>query len=352
MLRDLSSSSWSMIAVLSALFGYLLAWFRSKHQLALEVLALRHQIGVLKRQARKPILRAWDRCFWATLRRTWDGWRAVLILWAPETVIGWHRAGFRLFWRWRSGGRVGRPAVDRDVIQLIRRMWAANPTWGSPRIRDELAKLGVHVSTATIRKYRPSSGGRRSQSWRTFLGNHGAAIAAMDFFVVPTATFRLLYVLIVVTHHRRRIVHFSTTESPTAEWTAQQVVNAFPYDRAPKYLLRDRDSIYGDVFVRRVERMGIKQKLIAPRCPWQNPYAERLIGSIRRKCLDRVVVFSEQHLREVLQAYVEYYENVRPHRSLEHDSPIPRAVEPPEQGKVVELPLVGGLHHRYARRAA
>jgi len=231
-------------------------------------------------------------------------------------------------------------------------MWAANPTWGSPRIRDELEKLGVHVSTATIRKYRPSSGGRRSQSWRTFLRNHGAAIAAMDFFVVPTATFRLLYVLIVVTHHRRRIVHFSTTESPTAEWTAQQVVNAFPYDRAPKYLLRDRDSIYGDVFVRRVERMGIKQKLIAPRCPWQNPYAERLIGSIRRKCLDRVVVFSEQHLREVLQAYVEYYENVRPHRSLEHDSPIPRAVEPPEQGKVVELPLVGGLHHRYARRAA
>ena len=174
----------------------------------------------------------------------------------------------------------------------------------------------------------------------------------MDFFVVPTATFRLLYVLIVVTHHRRRIVHFSTTESPTAEWTAQQVVNAFPYDTAPKYLLRDRDSIYGDVFVRRVERMGIEQKLIAPRCPWQNPYAERLIGSIRRECLDRVVVFSEQHLREVFQAYVEYCENVRPHRSLEHDSPIPRAVEPPEQGKVVELPLVGGLHHRYARRAA
>ena len=341
-----------MFSVVSALLGYPLAWFRSKHQLALEVLALRHQIGVLKRQGHRPILHAWDRCFWAMLRRTWDGWRAALIIFAPETVLAWHRAGFRLFWRWRSGVRVGRPAVDRDVIQLIRRMWTANPTWGSPRIRDELAKLGVAVSTATIRKYRPKCGGQRSQGWRTFLRNHATAIAAMDFFVVPTATFRLLYVLIVVRHERRRIVHFNISESPTAAWTAQQVVNAFPYDTAPKYLLRDRDSIYGEVFVRRVEGMGIKQKLIAPRRPWQNPYAERLIGSIRRECLDRVVVFNEQHLRELLRAYVDYYQNVRPHRSLEHDSPIPRAVEPPEHGKVVELPLVGGLHHRYVRRAA
>ena len=286
------------------------------------------------------------------LRRTWDGWRAALIIFAPETVLAWHRAGFRLFWRWRSGVRVGRPAVDRDVIQLIRRMWTANPTWGSPRIRDELAKLGVAASTATIRKYRPKCGGQRSQGWRTFLRNHATAIAAMDFFVVPTATFRLLYVLIVVRHERRRIVHFNISERPTAAWTAQQVVNAFPYDTAPKYLLRDRDSIYGEAFVRRVEGMGIKQKLIAPRRPWQNPYAERVIGSIRRECLDRVVVFNEQHLRELLRAYVDYYQNVRPHRSLEHDSPIPRAVEPPEHGKVVELPLVGGLHHRYVRRAA
>jgi len=274
------------------------------------------------------------------------------MIFQPETLIGWQRAGFRMLWRWKSRHRRGRPRRDQELIQLIRRMWSANPTWGSPRIRDELAKLGLEVSTATIRKYRPKSRRRPSQSWWTFLQNHAGAMAAIDFFVVPTVTFRLLYVMIVISHERRKVVHFNITEAPTAEWAAQQVVNAFPFDTAPKYLLRDRDSIYGSVFVQRVEGMGIKQKLISPRSPWQNPYVERLIGSIRRECLDRVIVLNERQLRQILEPFFAYYHEVRPHRSLAHDSPIPRPVQSPDRGKVIAIPLVGGLHHQYLRQAA
>jgi transposase InsO family protein len=270
----------------------------------------------------------------------------------PETVIGWQRAGFRMFWRWKSRRRLGRPGKDPELKQLIGRMWAVNPNWGSPRIRDELAKLGLQASTAAIRKYRPRGRRQPSQSWWTFLQNHAAGIAAMDFYVVPTATARLFYVLVVMNHERRKIVHFNITDAPTAAWTAQQIINAFPYDTAPEYLLRDRDSIYGALFVQRVEGMGIKQKLISPRSPWQSPYVERLVGSIRRECLDRVIVFNERQLRQILDSYFEYYHKVRPHRSLSHDSPFPRPVEAPECGKVIEMPLVGGLHHHYLRRAA
>jgi transposase InsO family protein len=257
-----------------------------------------------------------------------------------------------MFWRWKSRPRSGRPSKDSALIQLIRRMWAGNPTWGSLRIRDELAKLGLEASTATIRKYRPKSRRPPSQSWRTFLQNHAGAIAAMDFFVVPTVTFRLLYVLVVITHERRKVIHFNITEAPTAEWTVQQVVNVFPYDTAPKYLLRDRDGIHCSVFVQRLEGMGIKQKLISPSSPWQNPYAERLVGSLRRECLDRVIVLNERQLRQTLECYFEYCHKVRPHRSLSHDSPIPRPVESPDRGKVIERPRVGGLHHHYLREAA
>jgi len=257
-----------------------------------------------------------------------------------------------MFWRWKSRQRGGRPRKDAVLIQLIRRMWAGNPTWGSPRIRDELAKLGLEASTATIRKYRPKTKRLLSQSWRTFLQNHAGAIAAMDFFVVPTVIFRLLYVLVAITHERRKVIHFNITEAPTAEWTAQQAVNAFPYDTTPEYLLRDRDRIYGSAFVQRVEGMGIKQKMISPRSPWQSPYVERLIGSIRRECLDRVIVLNKRQLRQMLGDYLDYYHQVRPHRSLDHDSPVPRPVESPDCGKVIELPLVGGLHHRYLQQAA
>lgn len=326
--------------------------FRPQQELALEVLALRHQITVLKRPRRKPKLRPWDRCFWLLLKAVWPNWKTSLMLFRPETGIGWERAGIRLFWRWKSSRRRGRPGKDPELIQLIRWMWVANPTWGSPRIRDELVKLGLEASTATIRKYRPKSRRPASQGWRTFLRNHAGAMAAMDFFVVPTVTCRLLYVLIVITHEPRKVIHFNITETPTAEWTAHQRLNAFPFDTAPNYLLRDRASIYGSAFVRRVEGMGIQQKLIAPRSPWQNPYVERRAGSIRRECLDRVIVFHEPQLQQILQSHCEYYHKIRPHRSLDHDSPVPRPVESAERGKVVELPLVGGLHHHYLRQAA
>src|SRR5664279_1512138 len=341
-----------MFEFLRVILIYPLSLLRPQHELAMEILALRHQITVLKRRRHRPKLHPWDRCLWMILKRVWPNWRTPLMIFRPETVIGWQRAGFRMFWRWKSRRRCERPAKDSELIQLIRRMWSVNPTWGSPRIRDELAKLGLQASTATIRNYRPKSRRPPSQSWRTFLRNHAGAIAAMDFFVVPTVTFRLLYVLMVITHERRKVIHFNITEAPTAEWTAQQVVNAFPYDTAPKYLLRDRDSIYGSVFMHRVDGMGIKQKLISPRSPWQSPYVERLVGSIRRECLDRVIVFHERQLRQLLAGYLDYYHRVRPHRSLDHDSPIPRPVESPERGKVIEMPLVGGLHHHYLRQAA
>ena len=257
-----------------------------------------------------------------------------------------------MLWRWKSRRRIGRPAIDRDVVRLVRRMWEANPTWGSPRIRAEMMKLGLQVAISTVRKYRPARGRAPSQSWRAFLKNHASGGAAMDFFVVPTATFRLLYVLLVVRHERRIVVHWNITESPTTAWTAQQVVEAFPFDTAPDYLLRDRDAIYGRSLVRRVEGLGMREKVIAPRSPWQNPIAERLIGSIRRECLDRVIVLNERHLRRLLADYCDYYHNARTHRSLCQDAPHPRAVEAPEAGKIIELPMVGGLHHRYARRAA
>ena len=341
-----------MLAILRIVLTYPFLFFGSRHDLALEVLALRHQLMVLQRQTPRPKLHPPDRYLWMLLQRVWPNWRTPLLIFQPETLIGWQRAGFRMFWRWKSRRRPGRPGKDAELIRLIRRMWALNPTWGSPRIRDELAKLGLKASTATIRKYRPKSRGKPSQSWRTFLQNHASAIAAMDFFVVPTATFGFLYVLVVMYHERRKVVHFNITDSPSAAWTAQQIVNSFPYDTAPTYLLRDRDSIYGSVFVQRVEGMGIRQKLIAPRSPWQNPYVERLVGSIRRECLDRVIVFHERQLRRILESYLEYYHQVRPHRSLSHDSPIPRPVESPDRRNVIEMPQVGGLHHQYLRRAS
>ena len=229
------------------------------------------------------------------------------MIFQPETLIGWQRSGFRVFWRWKSRRRLGRPGKDAELIQLIRRMWALNPTWGSPLIRDELAKLGLKASTATIRKDRPKSRGKPSQSWRTFLQNHTSGMAAMDFFMVPTVTFRLRYVLVVITHGRAKVVHFHITEAATREWTVPQVVNAFPYDTAPKYLLRDRDCIYDSAFVQWVKGMGIKQKRIFPRSPWQSPYVEWLVGSIRRECPDQVIVFNPRQLRQLLQRYLDYY---------------------------------------------
>jgi transposase InsO family protein len=316
-----------MFAIVSALLGYALSWLRLKHHLALENLALRHQIAVPNRQAHKPKLQQTDRWFWVVFKGWWPNWRAALMIFQPETVIGWQRAGFRMFWRWKSRPHGGRPRKDAARTELIRRMWTVKPNSGSPRIRDELTKLSLEASTATIRKYRPKSRRRPSQSWWTFLQNHAGTIAAIDFFLVPTVTFRLLYVLLVMNHERHRVVHFNITDAPTVAWTAQQVTHSFSYDTAPKYRLRDRDSIYGTSFVRWVDALGIKQKLISPRSPWQSLYVERLVGSIRRECLDRVIVFNERQLRQILGSYFEYYK-IRPHPVLS-ENPSMHLFKPP-----------------------
>jgi transposase InsO family protein len=341
-----------MLEFLLLFLRCLFAGCQSRSGLVLENLALRHQLAVLKRQARKPKLGSADRLLWVGMRRLWPEWPQALLLLQPQTIIAWHRLGFRLFWRWKSRTRAGRPSIDGELITLIHRMWQANPTWGSRRIQAELAKLGIQASDSTIRKYRPKN--RRSlpsQTWKTFLRNHAHALIAVDFFAVPTATFRVLYVFLVLAHERRKILHFKITETPSALWTAEQMVEAFPYRMPPRYLLRDRDAIYGAEFTRRVVGLGLKQKLIAPRSPWQNPMVERIISSIRREMLDHVIVFNEEHLRRILTDYLSYYYRHRTHRSLEMDCPEPRAVEPPDQGKIIELALVGGLHHRYTRQA-
>ncbi|MCZ6836070.1 MAG: integrase core domain-containing protein [Planctomycetota bacterium] len=226
-----------------------------------------------------------------------------------------------------------------------------NSTWGVPRIKDELALLGNEVAESTIRKYRIRSSKPPSQTWRSFLNNHANDIAAIDFFTVPRFTFRVLYCFIVLRHDRRTIVHFNVTEHPTAAWTAQQIIEAFPFDEAPKYLIRDRDGIYGNQVRSRIKHLGIMEVVTSPRSPWQNPFAERVIGSIRRECLDHVIVLNEAHLIRILSEYIDYYHTVRPHQSLDHNAPFPRIIESPDNGRVVAEPILGGLHHRYRRAA-
>jgi transposase InsO family protein len=333
---------------IGALLGVLV---RSRASLVAENLALRQQLAVLERSVKRPRLRRTDRIFWAWLSRLWSGWESVLVIVKPETVVRWHRQGFRLYWRWKSRNGNGRPKVDLEIRELIRRMSRENPTWGAPRIRSELRLLGHDVAKSTVAKYMTKHRRPPSQGWRTFLTNHASEIAAIDFFVVPTVTFRLLFGFVILRHQRREVVHFNVTEHPSAAWTAQQVIEAFPFDEAPKYLLRDRDGIYGAEFVARVHGMGVEEVLTAPHAPWQNPYVERLIGSIRRECLNHVIVLNEAHLRRLLREYLRYYHADRPHTSLDSNPPRERQVEPRSIGGVVGLPRVGGLHHRYTRAA-
>jgi len=254
-----------------------------------------------------------DRLLFIWLYRLWPGVLDSVVIIQPETVVRWHRRGFKAFWRWKSRGHPGRPRIPREVRDLIREISLANPLWGAPRIHGELLKLGIEVAQTTVAKY--MARGRRppSQSWKTFLRNHAEGIASIDFFVVPTATCKLLFGLLIIRHERRQLVHVAVTANPTADWIARQIFEAFPWDTAPKYLIRDRDGVYGQVFRRRVRAMGIRDRPTAPRSPWQNPYVERLIGSVRRECLDHLIIFGEAHLRRVLRAYSDYYNRTRTH---------------------------------------
>jgi len=296
-----------MISILHSMLLTLRDCCRGRAALQAEILALRHQLLVLQRSNRQRLrLNAADRLFWVWLLRLWKEWRSALLIVKPETVLAWHRKGFRLYWSWKSRRDGGRPAVSREVRDLIRRMSLAN-RGGAPRIHGELLKLGIEVSQATVAKYMVRTRKPPSQTWRTFLENHAKGLVSTDFFVVPTITFRLLFVFVVLSHHRRRPVHFAVTPNPTAEWTAHQLIEAFPWDSVPRYLLRDRDGTYGDMFRETARWMGIREVLTAPQSPWQNPYIERLIGSIRRECLDHIIVLDETGLRRVLKEYFEYY---------------------------------------------
>jgi transposase InsO family protein len=265
----------------------------------------------------------------------------------PETVIRWHRAGFRLYWRWKSGRRCGRPTVSLEVRRLIHEMSIANPLWGAPRIHGELLKLGIDVGQTSVAKYMARRRGPPSQGWKTFLRNHADGIVAMDLFVVPTISFRLLYGLLIMGHGRRQILWFGVTAHPTAEWIANQLTEACGWEQIPRYLIRDRDRAYGEIFVRRVRSIGIRDRPTSPRSHWQNAYAERLIGSIRGECVDHIVVFGERHLRHLLLSYMNYYNETRTHLSLSKDAPMSRATE--VAGRIICRPILGGLHHQYAR---
>jgi putative transposase len=328
--------------------------FRSRAVLQAEILALRHQLLIFERSSRGHNLRlGWtDRALWVWLSRLWNHWRSALLIVKPETVIAWHRRGFRLYWRWKSRHCDGRPAVSPEVRNLIRQMSLANPRRGAPRIHGELLKIGIEVCQATVAKYMARHRKPPSQTWRTFLKNHTKDLASLDFFVVPTITFQFLFTFVILSHDRRRLVHFAVTANPTPEWTARQLLEAFPWDNAPRYLLRDRDKAYEREFSEMAKWMGIQEVLTAPQSPWQNPYVERLIGSIRRECLDHVIVFHEAGLRRILKSYFEYYERCRTHLSLEKDTPVTRPVEPLSLGHVIQIPQVGGLHHLYTRKAA
>ena len=341
------------MSILGLTISFLLSLFKSQRQLVLENLALRQQVTMLRQSVKKPRPSMADKLFWVLFSRYVDGWRRLLHGLHPDTVVRWHRQGFRLYWRWKSRGPVpGRPTIDPALRGLIRDMQVANIGWGAPRIHGELLKLGIDVSQATVSKYMLHRRKPPSQTWRTFLNNHADCLAAMDFFTVPTARFRVLYVFIVLSHDRREVVHYNATEHPTAQWTSQQLLEAFPFESAPRYLLHDRDAIYGEKVKRRIRSLCIDEVISAPRSPWQNPYVERVIGSIRRDCLDHVIIFNERHLRGILRDYFDYYHTCRTHLSLNKDSPQPRSSKHEALGNIVAFPRVGGLHHRYTRVAA
>src|SRR6267142_5059182 len=337
-----------MIRLLCFVVAVLASPFKSKILLEAENAALRHQLAVLRRKLKgRARLTNNDRWFFVQLYRWFPSILSVLLIIRPETLVGWHRAGFRRYWRWKSCRRGGRPPIDAELRALIRQMSMENLLWGAPRIHGELLKLGFELAQSSVAKYMVKHRGLPSQGWRAFLRNHAPDIAAMDLFVAPTINCRMLYGFVIVRLDRRDLDWINVTSNPTAEWVARQITEAFPWDMAPRYMIRDRDRIYGLVVTRRLRSTGIRDKPTAPASPWQNGFAERLIGSIRRECVDHIIVLGEMHLRRVLKSYADYYNCVRTHRCLHKDAPVSRPVQ--RTGVISSRAILGGLHHHYAR---
>lgn len=345
-----------MFRIIAIVIRSLSSSLRSRSELLLENMVLRQQLAAFKARGKRPRIRAADRAFWVVLRRLWARWADVLVIVKPDTVVRWHRTGFRLYWRWISRRRrAGRRPVSKEIRDLIRQMSLDNG-WGAPRIHGELLILGLDVSERTVSRYLQRLGRRPEarQSWLTFLHNHRDAIAAMDLFVVFTVKFRLLYVLFVIRHGRRQIAHFNVTEHPTAAWVIQQLREAFPYDSAPKHLIFDRDSIFSTEVVAAIRAMGIKPTRTAYRSPWQNGTVERWVGACRQELLDHVIVLGKAHLCRLLREYVAYHHEDRTHCGLGKQTPMNRTVECKSSAaaKVTVLRRLGGLHHRYEWRDA
>ena len=343
-----------MIAAIGLLVGAIFRFFRARRRLLLENLVLRQQLAALKRRHPRPRLAAFDKLFWVLARRFWSEWKQALIIVNPETVVRWHRSGFALYWRAISKvrGMVGRRRTSKEVRELIFRMATENPTWGAPRIHGELLMLGFDVSERTISRWmrRAPRDPEPAKRWLAFLRNHREAIAAMDFFTVPTITFSVLYCFFVIDHGRRRILHFNVTRHPTSLWVVQQLREAFPYQSAPRFLIFDRDAKYGLEVPIAVRSMAIRAVRTSFRSPWQNGIAERWIESCRRDLLDHVIALNERHLKRLLSDYVRYYHEDRTHLGLNKETPGHR-VRTSGCGRVKSLARLGGLHHRYDRAA-
>jgi putative transposase len=339
-----------MAALLLSLIRFLRLLLSGHQAVALENAALRLQLAAFQRKRRRPILTTIDRLFWITLRRLWSGWRGPLLYVQPDTIVLWQRERFRKFWARLSQPHRrhrGRPATASEIRRLIEGMVSTNPLWRAPRIHGELKMLGIPISERTVSRILRTLRRSPTQTWKTFLHNHLDQTVSMDFFTVPTVTMKLLFVFVILEHHRRRVLHFNVTQHPTTAWTAQQIVEAFA-DREPaRYVIRDRDSIYGNEVRVRIASFGMEEVLTAPQSPWQNPYAERLIGSVRRECLNHFVILNARHLKRTLTLYFRYYHSSRTHLALDKQCPLPRTVS--TTGRIVKIPQVGGLHHRYER---
>jgi transposase InsO family protein len=332
------------------LFESLSLIFRSKRNIILENIALRQQLIVQQRNIKRPKLNNIDRLFWIWLSRLWSHWKSALLVTQPDTVIGWQCKGFKYYWR-RKSRCVGRPHIDWELIKLIRRLQKENPLWSPQRIQGELAKLGFDVCDNTVAKYmrKPKAGPDQRQRWLTFLRNHSGHIVAIDFLVVRTICFKAIYVFIAISHDRRKILHFSVSSQPHSQWAIQQLRETFAFDECTKYLIRDNDSIFSEDFKYTIRCFGLKDTPTAPGSPWQNPIAERMMGTLRRDCLDHMIILNEKHLRSVLDEFVTYYNESRTHMSLNKDAPVHRPIQ--TEGRIVSKPILGGLHHVYRRVA-